>query len=408
MRLLRILTYSYSARDTLINTTVLALQVSLLSVATSAGRLSLGSLFWLPFSAFACTLQVLTCIVTEDEGFSMVWCALVGLGLYERSDGAFSAGVAPSLPALASVSHALAAAALAYYAAEEVLIARAHTSVDERGPAPQAIIDGRGLGGCWGSCWAGCWLWCGATCMHLLGVALGAALVALADGDQERRAGFWVLLSLGAALLLLLPLVCRCRPPSARVVPEGPLSAQVLRIQVLRIHGLQLQLARCQEQIALLRAERDAMAAASASPRAQISGEGDAAQPCDVADDGAGAGAAASRLIEISSELTVLERREAQLWARVEDATASACDAMPPAAAVASSRSTRLPAMVPATVEAAACAAPSVTPEANASSARGSARSERDRPASDSDATFNGSAVKPWESLPTRTRVQMQ
>ena len=74
-RLLRIVTHSYNLRDTLINATLLALELILLVLATSRGELSQTSVFWLPFALFVSALQFSAYVLTGDAGFSMVWCS---------------------------------------------------------------------------------------------------------------------------------------------------------------------------------------------------------------------------------------------------------------------------------------------------------------------------------------------
>ncbi|KAL1520467.1 hypothetical protein AB1Y20_022048 [Prymnesium parvum] len=310
-RVLRIVTYSFSPRDTCINGLVLLSQLCALCAATSSRRLSLSSLFWLPFALLIGEVQLLACLLTGDEGFSMLWCALVGLMLYEHAvHQVFSGPDSAALPALAIVGYTLAAAALVYYAAEEVSLARRASAAAPHGEALPAA----------------CWRWCGSTSMHALSAALGAALVALADLEDERRAAFWIMLASALLLLLLLLVACRCRPPHSRVHPVA-VDNKALSDQMLRLEMLQMQLTKCREELTLVR-----LKAEDEEQRAQAARDGKAdgdAEPSD--GKPRPEKVAASGMQEeqdVRLRINQLEAREGELLRRIDDAAALACAAV--------------------------------------------------------------------------------
>lgn len=212
-RVLSIVTYSYSAKDTLINATVLACQLAALAVVSSRRRLSLSSIFWLPFAFFICTLQILVCVITGDEGFSILWCTLAGLMVYEHAvHDAFSipGNETSAALVLAIVSYTLVAIAVICYAIKEAYIASKQKVSDceerNRSRLRKALTA--------------YWLWCGATSMHLLAILIGVGLVALVDLEDERRVGFFAILAAGVMLVFLLPIACHSSSSTTQIHPS--------------------------------------------------------------------------------------------------------------------------------------------------------------------------------------------
>ena len=71
-------TYDFDRFDTSLNAAVL-LSVSLCLMITAVeADLDLSALFWLPFAFFAGAVQLLAGVVFGTQGFSLIWCALLG------------------------------------------------------------------------------------------------------------------------------------------------------------------------------------------------------------------------------------------------------------------------------------------------------------------------------------------
>lgn len=336
-RLGRILTYSYNWRDTGINATVVVLQVS---TVVQAGSSSYHSLFWLPCVMLVCAMQLLACVLSGEEGFSMVWCALAGVMIYEQlRHHAYSDGTA--LVGCAVASAVATSAAMAYYAVEEV-----HNACRVKRQCLSAY-GSRSL------C-AKCWFWSGSTALHLVTVGLGAGLVAAADAGGERSGAFWAVLGAASALALGGLVACRVRPPSARVAPGDPaLSSHAMRLDLLRA-----QLERTQRRLAEVRDEAEKeerqrpRTALPEQPGHDSHGsppaEATVASPAPVrpvridpdapslAARGLGAPdaveavdaprATARETAEVLAELRLLEAREAELWERIASAADAACE----------------------------------------------------------------------------------
>lgn len=286
---LRTLTYSYSARDTSINAAILSSQIIVLAIASSHGELSLGSFFWLPAGFFVLELQLITCILTSEHGFSLLWCALCGLMIYEHVvHDIFASSVDHPAATLSLVSYSLTAAGLVYYATEEVWVAcQQNRKTGRRIAQSHQINSTQRCTNCW-------WRWCGSTTVHVLAIGLGAALVALVDIENERKVGFWTLVASILVLLIGIPVACRCRPPDAQVSPIG-IESKELSQQMLRIDLLQAQLEQCRATLASLRSQRDAQ---------------QAHQKCAE--------------VHVESEITSLLQREGELLRRLEEASIAA------------------------------------------------------------------------------------
>ena len=93
------LTYEYNRFDTFLNAAVLAVVSSCLITASVQGELHVGALFWLAFALFAGAVQLIAGVLIGTLGFSLVWCALFGVMLYEELRWRlFSAGARPAWP----------------------------------------------------------------------------------------------------------------------------------------------------------------------------------------------------------------------------------------------------------------------------------------------------------------------
>ena len=160
-------TYDFDRFDTSLNAAVL-LSVSLCLMITAVeADLDLSALFWLPFAFFAGAVQLLAGVVFGTQGFSLIWCALLGVGLYEEVRWhRFSSGPT-HIRALAVLATVLAAVALVLYAVEELVPRHATATV---------------LAGCCVArpCHpAACWARAGSTLLHAVTLTLAAALTSV-------------------------------------------------------------------------------------------------------------------------------------------------------------------------------------------------------------------------------------
>lgn len=225
------LTYDFDRFDTVLNGAVLlAVSLCLMVTAFEVG-LGLSALFWLPFALFAGAVQILAGVLFGVLGFSLVWCALFGLALYEEVRWRrFSSG-AIHVQGLAALATVLASMALVLYAVEELVPQHTATS----------------------SCAASCWSRCGSTLLHGATLLLAALLTLAADSwHGDRRGAFFAAFGASALLLLCTPLLAaaRCHPGKAAVrVQPVVLSAQDMAVALL-----QEQLMRTRDRISVLRA----------------------------------------------------------------------------------------------------------------------------------------------------------
>ena len=261
-KLLSVLTYTFNVRDTIINSLTLALVVAALIVATASGSLTLSSVFWVPFGVLLVALQCMAALLTEQEGFSLVWCALAGLVLYEEARWRAFSRAGPGSTGVALAAAAACCASLIYYAAEELCFLAAAPSNGLRGGRLAAHR---------------CWDRLGTTMVHLSSLGIGAAAAAGADTAPERRVAFFVVLGLGACAVLSCPIVLRYsrrRCALSSVSPFAPAEASEVD---LAIANLQQQLLRTRDEISRLTYERAKLGAsfdasapaldASAAPR---------------------------------------------------------------------------------------------------------------------------------------------
>ena len=283
-KLLSVLTYTFNVRDTVINSLTLALVVAALIVATASGSLTLSSIFWVPFSLLLVALQCMAALLTEQEGFSLVWCALAGLIIYEEVRWRAFSRAGPGSIGVAIAAAASCCAALIYYAAEELCFLDAAPSNGLRG---QRLAAHR------------CWDRLGTTMVHLSSLGIGAAAAAAADAAPERRAAFFVVVGLGACAVLSCPFVLRYsrrRCGLSSVSPFAPAEASEVD---LAIANLQQQLLRTRDEISRLTYERAKLGGGSAEPEPEPAFE---AEPSSIEPTAA-----------LDAELAVLRKRETTL-----------------------------------------------------------------------------------------------
>ena len=278
--LIRILCYSWNGRDCTINGITLVVICTALTIATVTGSLDLGSFFWLPVTVLVTALQCIEAILTRNEGFSLIWCCLAGLMLYEEARWHALSAAGWSATAVSALAAACACAfALVYYLLEELIW-----------EAPSDLSRLHGLR------WALAKLWdrLGTTGMHTGSMGVGAALGALADVSPGRAATFWGFSILAlVAVLVAVPLVMRhhrrlrsgCGIGS--VAPDAP----TMTAEELALASLQRQLLRTRDEMRYIRSRGDLLL--------------DQGQPA--AADG-----------YKPESLVALERRESQLTERIE------------------------------------------------------------------------------------------
>ena len=314
-RLFVTLTYNGNRRDIAINSTILVLVLTSLVTGTAIGTLNLSALFWAPVALLISALQAVAAVVTQQEGFSLIWCTLVGLMIYEQarwnaftSEGAF-------LMAAAATTAAAAGLAVAYYACEELVCDEPSDLSGLRGPR-------------W--CLTSIWDRLGTTLVHVVCLGLGALLGALADTHVSRVGGFWTILTIGAIGAAMLPIfLCharhlRCACSLASVQPEPPIIE--LNAEELAVANLQQQLLKTRDEIAWLSSKQGSEAfvkrASSADSIDAGSGEtGGANQDVEappVGDDGAPGGAAAAAAALLEAKMTQLVKRESTLLDKLQ------------------------------------------------------------------------------------------
>lgn len=226
------LTYGFNRFDTFLNAAVLAVVAACLIVASMHGSLDLGALFWLPFGLLVGAIQLLAGIVIDTQGFSLVWCAFFGVGVYEEVRWqAFSDG-SVLVRGLAALACVLVVLAFALYGIEE-LVPLPHKRPTARRPC--SVI---------------CWERAGSTLLHMLTMLVSAVATLVADEwHADRRGGFYAAL-VGSALLLLCctPLALRCRRRAARVQPmtAEQMALVLLQEQLLHTRDRLAQLRRSQ------------------------------------------------------------------------------------------------------------------------------------------------------------------
>jgi len=284
-----VLLYYFNRRDLAINCAVLAIQLVALAIATALGTLELGAYFWLPFALLFLACQLLACHLLRVQGFSVVWAALLGLMVYEEARWRIFSSSGPALAAFALISAALAAAALCYYVFEECVLDPAAARSERRGSGPggRSWPDppaGKGAKVSPAPCkgappppppergLALCFERCATTVLHLLCMAVGAALAAAADAWDSRRPGFWMSLAAALLLLIALPPACAVRPAALSGACVGPAPPPAMTSAEMAVALLQSQLERARAALAALHAERaqggDGGAAAAAEEAA--------------------------------------------------------------------------------------------------------------------------------------------
>ena len=242
--LVKLLAYSYNKRDCAINCFVLLAVASSFAVATALGGLGkLGAFFWMPVTLLVSALQCIAAVLTQQQGFSLVWCCLAGLMLYEEAVWrAFSTlGAGPT--GIAILAAVACVGSLIYYLAEEALWEQ---------PSD--------LSGLHGARWVAvsCWDRVGTTLVHLVSISIGVALGAAADASPNRVSTFWALLGLGAvASAVALPVVLRHHRRLrsgcgvASVSPQNP----TMSADELALASLESQLLKTRDRLSWLQAE---------------------------------------------------------------------------------------------------------------------------------------------------------
>jgi hypothetical protein len=312
--LLQLLSYDYNRRDMLINAVTLAMVVAAFAVATASGTLLLGTFFWLPVAVLIASLQCIASLLSQQQGFSLVWCCLSGLMLYEEARWRVFSGASVGASVVAIAAAVAVGLSLCYYLIEEV-----------------ALDPWSDLSGLKGVRWAfmTCWDRIGTTMMHTASGGLGVALGGLADAAPGREATFWALLGLAAAATAVgLPCVLRhhhrlrvgCSASS--IQPDAP--TPTLSADELAIASLQSHLLRTREELAYLssgvgrQASRDKLLAEGSASEAA-----EGTSSASVGDDAAGSGAAiespAAADVALDDRIEALRRREAQLLERIAE-----------------------------------------------------------------------------------------
>ena len=324
-QLLRTITYSYDKRDTCINVVTLTVVVFSLVFVTAAGSLTLSSVFWLPFALFIAALQCIAALLTQQEGFSLVWCALAGLMLYEETRWRIFSSVGSGGLGVFVASAVLCVVALIYYCIEELFWLPAADNLPPRGLCRKALL---------------CWHHLGTTAVHSLSIGIGAAGGALADVAPGRHVSFYVALTIGVASSLALVYVLRRarRRSSVEPAPATPHATDTTPSdEELAVANLQAQLMRTRDEISRLSYEhakrayaRDGASAAAASiatqpscsaapapaPSSDLQGSMPATTSVEhgTEDEGGLDGANAAL-----AQLETLKKREAALVARLAD-----------------------------------------------------------------------------------------
>jgi len=224
------LTYGFNRFDTFLNVAVLSVVAACLIVASTDGSLDLGALFWLPFGLLVGMIQLLAGIVINTQGFSLVWCAFFGVGVYEEVRWQTFSDSSVLVRGLAALACVLVVLAVALYGIEELV------------PLPHERHRGARR-----PCSVICWERAGTTLLHLLTMLIAAVATLVADEwHSDRRGGFYAALG-GSALLLLCctPLALRCRRSAARV---QPMTAEQMALALL-----QEQLLKTRDRLAQLR-----------------------------------------------------------------------------------------------------------------------------------------------------------
>ena len=296
-RLMATLLYNGNRRDVIINLATLLLVLASLVVATAAGTLHLSALFWLPVGLLIFAIQAITALITQQEGFSLTWCTLVGLMIYEEARWSAFSGKGQEAAVLSVVAGAAACFSMVYYAIEETVCDK---------PS-----DLSGLRGCkW--CLYTTWDRIGTTLVHMLCLGLGALLGAAADAESSRTAGFWVVLAIAMTCFVLLPvLLCHERRlrgacSLASVQPEPP--AIELSGEELAVANLQQQLMRTRDEIAWLKSKQGSRAFLdTATSEARIADE-----------SGAVAAPEGATSEHLDAQLSKLAKRESTLMLKLE------------------------------------------------------------------------------------------
>lgn len=240
--LCQLLLYDGNRRDVFINTVTLTMVMVTFAVASSTGSSNLGAFFWLPVTFLIAALQCIASLLTQQQGFSLVWCSLAGLMVYEQAKWQIFSRGGSELAIVAVLAAACSGFSLCYYFLEE-LVCDAPSDLSGLSGARLALTS--------------CWDRMGTTMMHFTSIGLGAALGALADAAPGRAATFWALLSI-AALVVVVGMPCVLRHhhrirmgcPVSRVAAEpGP----SMSAEELAIASLQSQLLKTREEMAFLR-----------------------------------------------------------------------------------------------------------------------------------------------------------
>ena len=283
--LTRILTYDYNWRDTIFNSVCLLLVLASLIAATASGALTLGAFFWVPVALLIASLQIIAAALTQQQGFSLIWCMLAGFIVYEElRHSVFSHSLATGV--LALVSGGTCGCALLYYLVEELCWEKWEYAAGEL----------RG----WQLALTAAWFRLGTTAVHLVFVGLGTAVGAAADAAPARAPAFWAILALGAAAALAVPVVvCHarrlrgCTLSSVHPQPPRPLAHQASQ-EELAIANLEAQLMRTRDEIAWLRSDEGRAAELRRAAGSESGGDGGDAGGAsgDGGGDGGGAGGA--------------------------------------------------------------------------------------------------------------------
>ena len=291
-QLIRFLTYDFNVRDTLINAVVLTTVLIALIVATACTTLALSAVFWVPFALFIAALQCVVTYLTEQQGFSLVWCALSGLGIYEELQWRVFSSAGSASSGIAITAACACALAVAYYTAEE-----ACTSYGRVELSPQVRPPKRWLLQLWGRL--------GTTCVHACTIGVGAGAARVADVAPGRTAAFYTALALGlSCLIILIGLMGRSRRVGgAAVHPDAPAAGSPSSDE-LAIASLQMQLLRTRDEMSRMRYERAKSTYALAGEAAE------AAEATAAPVGGAPTGG-------LDDELARLVRREATLLERL-------------------------------------------------------------------------------------------
>jgi hypothetical protein len=314
--LLQLLSYDYNRRDMVINTFTLVLVICAFSVATAAGTLALGSIFWLPVAVLIASLQCMASLISQQQGFSLLWCTLSGLMIYEEARWRVFSGGGVGVAVVALAAAAAIGLSLCYYLVEEVV-----------------LDPWSDLSGLKGVRWAltTCWDRIGTTLMHSASIGLGSALGGLADAAPGREATFWALLGLAAAATAIgLPCVMRhhhrlrvgCSASS--IQPDAPTPS--LSAEELAIASLQSQLLRAREELAYLssnvgrQASRAKLLVTSSASAVGCADSSEIANSSGVSEPSPGpesAAAMAAADAALDDKVDALKRREAQLLERI-------------------------------------------------------------------------------------------